>query len=88
VVGEQPQNLRRLRVGGHLVHWVGIQAERVLVAESVDLLQHPGNLTNPHRLVAEPLRPAVLADRGAARHFDLHRQREDHRVHQYLPELR
>jgi hypothetical protein len=39
VVGEQPQDLRGLGVGGDLVHRVGAEAQLVLVAKDVRLLE-------------------------------------------------
>jgi len=87
MVGEQPQQLRCLGVGGHLMHRVGAKAEPVLVAEPVGLLQHPGDVTERHRLVGDALRPAVPAHRGAAHHLDLQIELGDHRGHQYPTEL-
>jgi hypothetical protein len=87
VVGEQPQQLHCLGVGGQLVHRVGAEAEPVLVAEPVGLLQHPGDLVDRHRRVGNALGPAVPAYRGAAHHLDLQPEFSAHPGRQYLPEL-
>jgi hypothetical protein len=87
VVGEQPQDRRRLGVGGQLVHRVGAKAEPVVVAEPVGLLQHPGDVVDRHRLVGDTLGPAVAAHGGAAHHLDLQPELDGHRGRQYLPEL-
>jgi hypothetical protein len=38
MVGEHPQQLRRLRVGGHLMHRVGTKVEPMVVTEPAGLL--------------------------------------------------
>ena len=78
VVGEDPQELRRLGVGGQLVHRVGAKAEPVGVAELVGLLQHPGDLVDRHGRVGDALGPAVAAHGGAAHHLDLEPEFGDH----------
>jgi hypothetical protein len=35
-------------MGGHLVHRVGAEAEAMVVAEPVGLLQHPGDVLDRH----------------------------------------
>jgi hypothetical protein len=87
MVGEQPQQLCRLGMGGQLVHRVGAKAEPVVVAEPVGLLQHPGDVVDRHRRVGDALGPAMAAHRGAADCLDLQIQRGDHRSYQYLPDL-
>jgi hypothetical protein len=87
MVGEQPQDLGRLGVGGQLVHRVGAKAQPVVVAEPVGLLQHPGDLVDRHHRVGAALGPAVAAHRGAAHHLDLELEFGDHPGRQYLPAL-
>jgi hypothetical protein len=87
VVGEQPQHLRRLGMGGQLVHRVGAKAEPVVVAEPPGLLQHPGDVVDRHGRVGDALGPAVPAHGGTAHHLDLQIQHGDHRAHQYQPDL-
>jgi len=46
VVGEQPQDLCRLGMGGQLVHRISAKAEPVVVAEPPGLLQDPGAMSS------------------------------------------
>ena len=71
MVGEHPQHLRGLGMGGQLVHRVGAEAEPVVVTEPVGLLEDPSDVGDRHRRVGEALGPAVPAHGGAARHLDL-----------------
>jgi hypothetical protein len=83
MVSDQPQDLRRLGVGGHLMHRVGVEAKPVLVAEPVGLLQDRGDVAERHRLVGDALRPAMPADRGAAHHLDQQLDPRHHHGHEY-----
>jgi hypothetical protein len=87
VVGEQPQQLSRLGMGGQLVHRVGAESEHVVVAEPVDLLQHPGDVVDRHGRVGDALSPAVAAHRRAAHHLDVQPELHGHPGRQYLPAL-
>jgi hypothetical protein len=85
VVGEQPQELGRLRVGGDLMHRISAETKPVLVAEAVRLLQGPGHILDGHRRIVVALSPAVPADRRAAHHLELQEQLLGHAHPSRLP---
>jgi len=87
MLGEHPQQLRRLRVGGHLVHRVGAKAKPMVVAEPVGLLQHPGHVVDRHRRIGDALGPAVPAHHRAAHPPQPADPAWQPSGHQYLPDL-
>jgi len=70
VLVEQAEQGRGIRVGHHLVHRVRIEGQPAVRTEPVRPVKHPGDVFRRDRAIAHALRPAVPADRGAARRLD------------------
>jgi hypothetical protein len=71
---EQREQPRRVRMGGHLMHRIGIKCQASAVAEPMRLLQYPLDVRQRHRPVPHALGPAMPAHRRTARNLHVHRQ--------------